>query len=629
MSMATENRVDRRRLEPGLATAIFLGLFVYAWKGIQSHLLYYGFGVFTAYPVFSWEGSSLRATFGTPGGPLNALAAVLAQTYRDPLLGALAIVAVLVVLFAGIRRLLRSVQGGRLRALAWVPVILALMIYTRYDNPLAILLAIGLSIWMVLLYGGVAGRTLPMRAGVFLALFAAAYYLAGASALVFACIVCLTEALVHRRVVIAVVQAILACGGAFLLGWLIFGLEPRTIYTIGTFWDPSHGHEFSALSRLLTAILYALVPALIPVAFLGRVLAARAEGARPGLREKHARPARDAQPTGRWAVVRMVVVTVTAVLCVMLSRNHIRSERSLHYYAHQRDWDCVIALAHRMRGTHAFTPSGVFDVNRALAHRGLLSHEVCVYPQDETKTLFLSFEDMPGRFQHAKQLELYLDLGCPNAAEKNAYELLDNEGPSPYVLEAMVRIHLAKGQAESARIVLQALQKHAGGREAARRWQDIVADPARAESHPLVQAWRRVRGSADSAVGGIAFEPMLKRLLADTPDHRLAFEYLMAHYLLKHQRAELVSCLPLLRPLGYTQLPRQVAEAVLVHALETKTSPQTLGWTIEPAVQTRFREIADVVKNARGNSQAAFDILAPRYGDTYTFYSMFNVCGAK
>jgi hypothetical protein len=138
-----------------------------------------------------------------------------------------------------------------------------------------------------------------------------------------------------------------------------------------------------------------------------------------------------------------------------------------------------------------------------------------------------------------------------------------------------------------------------------------------------------VRGSEDSAVGGIAFEPMLKRLLADTPDHRLAFEYLMGHYLLKHQRAELVSCLPLLRPFGYTQLPRQVAEAVLVHALETRTAPQTLGWTIEPEVQTQFRAIADIVKNARGNNQAAFDTLAPRYGDTYTFYSMFNVCGAK
>ena len=48
-----------------------------------------------------------------------------------------------------------------------------------------------------------------------------------------------------------------------------------------------------------------------------------------------------------------------------------------------------------------------------------------------------------------------------------------------------------------------------------------------------------------------------------------------------------------------------------------------------PDVQAQFREISGVVKNARGNNQAAFDALAPKYGDTYTFYSMFNVCGAR
>ena len=70
MSMAHESRVDRWRLELWLRAVLFLGLFVYVWQGIQPHLLYYGFGVFTAYPVFSWDSSFLRTTIqhsrGTP-----------------------------------------------------------------------------------------------------------------------------------------------------------------------------------------------------------------------------------------------------------------------------------------------------------------------------------------------------------------------------------------------------------------------------------------------------------------------------------------------------------------------------------------------------------------------------------
>jgi hypothetical protein len=659
--MHYKGRMDHRRLELWWQGGLFLGLFVCVWRGVQPQLLYHGFGVFAAYPVFSWERPFLLAASTTPGGPLNALAALLAQTYRSPWLGVLVIVAVLALLFVGVQRLLRSLQAGKFKDLTWLAVIVTLMIYSRYDDPLAALLAIALSVWMAVAYEWIPMKTLPSRAGVFAVLFAMAYYLIGASAFVFAGVICLIEALLHRRIVVAVVEAFLAAGISFVLGRFVFGLELGAIYTIGTLWDSGHALELATFSHSLTITLYAFVPGLILLVFLGRVLA-RVRALRrwvaastpqelgmvsdmrhpqaaleAATRRESARPVREARQTDPWKTngrrlsiaLRVLAVVLVAALCLAFSRNHLRDERALHYYAQQRQWDRVIALAHRMRGRRAFTRSGVFDVNRALAHLGRSGDELCAYPQDGTKTLFLSFDDMTGRFQHAKLLELYLDLGCPNAAEKNAYELLDNEGPSPHVLEALVRIHLVKGQHESARIVLEALEKYAGGRALARRWADVIADPARADSDPLIGAWRRAQGTTDHAVGGVSFEPLLKRLLQDHPDHRLAFEYLMAHFLLTHQRAELVRCLPLLGPLGYTRLPRHWAEAVLVHSLETKTTPDARGWTIEPDVQNEFREITAIVRGAQGNNQAVFDALSPKYGDTYTFYSLFNTCGAK
>lgn len=76
-------------------------------------------------------------------------------------------------------------------------------------------------------------------------------------------------------------------------------------------------------------------------------------------------------------------------------------------------------------------------------------------------------------------IELYLDLGCPNAAQKNAYELLDNEGATVPVLgEAIVRIHLVKGEYESARVAFGVLQGQAF-RALCHRWRDAIADIAR------------------------------------------------------------------------------------------------------------------------------------------------------
>jgi len=636
--MAREDMLDHHRLESCLSAVIFLGLSLYLWKGIEPHLLYCGFGVFTAYPIVCWEGSFLRATFSTPGGPLRALAALLAQSYSQAWLGALTIAALLGVLFLGMRHLLRTGQAGRFRDLAWVPPLLTLMIYSDYyEDPLPVLLAVGLSVWTAILYGVLPARTARGRAGSFLALLGVLYYLAGAAALVFAAIACLTEALLHRKIILALVQVVLAVGGVFVLGRFLFGLEPQAIYAAGTPWDPNKPLKFFPFANWLALALHAFVPSLMLVALVGEALleADARRSTRRGRRKEGRQPVREAKqacgrPAGSRARVglRLFVVAVTTVFCLVVSRTQAHDERALHYYAQQRDWDHVLALAHRMRGQHRFTRSGVFDINRALAHTGRLGSELFAFPQDDLKTLYMRFDDMSGRLTRAKSLELYLDLGCLNAAQENAYELLAHEGPSPPVLDALVRIHLAKGQYESARVVFQALRKYVGCRPYVRRWQPLVADPARAETDPLIQSWRSVGPTRDETSLGIS-PVALRNLLADKPDHRLAFEYLMACILLRNERGEIMSRLPLLKRLGYQQLPRHYAEALLVHSLMTGTPVDAQGWTIDPDVQRQFWEIRRLVTEDRASDQRVFETLASKYGDTYMFYSMFNLCGLK
>ncbi|MEN6428257.1 MAG: DUF6057 family protein [Phycisphaerales bacterium] len=636
--MARGSILDHHRLESCLSAAVFLGLVVYLWKGIAPPLLYCGFGVFAAYPIVSGEGSFLRATFSTAGAPMSALAALLAQSYSHAWLGALTIAAVLGAMFLGIRRLLRSGQAEKFRDLAWIPLLLALTICNNYyENPLPVLLTVGLSVWTAILYDALPARTPLGRAGSFLILFGAVYYLAGAAAFVFVGIACLTEVLLHRKILSAIAQGALAVGGAFVLGWFVFGLEPRAICTAGTPWDPGKALKLSPLAGWLALVLHTFVPSVVLVAFLGQALleADSRMRTRQGRRQGHPQPAsktrqaRWKQVDSRvWIGVRMLAVAVTAVLCLTFTRTHARFERALHYHAQRRDWNQVLALAGRMRGKHRFTRSGVFDINRALAHQGRLGSELCAFPQNDINTLFMSFDNMPGRVIHAKLIELYLDLGCLNAAEKNAYELLAQEGPSPHVLEALVRIHLAKDQYEPARVAFQALRKCVGCREYVRRWQPIMADPALAETDPLIQSWRRARLTRDDT--SIALSPAtIETLLGTIPDHRLAFEYLMACHLLRNERVQLIGRLSLLKPLGYTQLPRHYAEALLVHSLMTGTPVDAQGWTIDPDLQRQFWEIRNVVTESRGDDRMVYETLVPKYGGTYMFYSMFNLCGLK
>jgi hypothetical protein len=76
-------------------------------------------------------------------------------------------------------------------------------------------------------------------------------------------------------------------------------------------------------------------------------------------------------------------------------------------------------------------------------------------------------------------------------------------------------------------------------------------------------------------------------------------------------------------------LPRHYAEALLIHSSQTRKPIDLKGWTLDPVTTDRFREIMAAMRDMGGNKAAAFTVLAPRFGDTYTFYSLFNVTGAK
>ena len=109
----------------------------------------------------------------------------------------------------------------------------------------------------------------------------------------------------------------------------------------------------------------------------------------------------------------------------------------------------------------------------------------------------------------------------------------------------------------------------------------------------------------------------------------MAFEYLTAYYLLQNQRAALVDNLHRVRDLGYPRLPNHYAEALVLHVNQLRQPVDMQGWPLDPRFTDQLRQITAAWTAAGGNRQAAMAALAPRFGDTYTFYSIFGVSGVK
>jgi hypothetical protein len=132
----------------------------------------------------------------------------------------------------------------------------------------------------------------------------------------------------------------------------------------------------------------------------------------------------------------------------------------------------------------------------------------------------------------------------------------------------------------------------------------------------------------DTDFANIDIETLLLTLLEENRYNRMAFEYLMAYYLMTRQVNKVVENLPRLDDLGYRQIPVHYEEAIYLHALNTGEDVE-LGWrTVRPETTARFETFARLMTDANQPSkQQALLELAKEHPGSYFFYFSFDRSG--
>lgn len=116
-------------------------------------------------------------------------------------------------------------------------------------------------------------------------------------------------------------------------------------------------------------------------------------------------------------------------------------------------------------------------------------------------------------------------------------------------------------------------------------------------------------------------ECLLGLLLARNPSHRMAFEYLMARYLLTCQLDKIVENVPQLRKLGDARIPEHYAEAILLHGQLTQRQPDLDGWSVAAATVERFRAVVRLTRGLQRDPDA-IERLPP--GTYYPYYFLYT-----
>jgi len=627
----------------------FAGLLAYVWFLIRPRLIYDAFGIYLPYPEFVLDGTCLRQAATNPGGLVEYYAAFLSQWFSVPLLGALIVTATAGLIGFGTERLMREMGGteARLRGfLSLLPALAVLILYQVYYHPLAALLALAVCLWVTVAYQMLADRWRPIM---FLVFCAGLYYLAGTVCLLFGLLAGSWHVFAKRRV-IAGAGAIVASGLVpWLAGTKLFHMTVVETYSVAWPFGTGSTSDMEAWPlNVLRGLFLCPLGMLLIVAFCRRLPQA--------LQDRFAGFSRCGGRTLRVVLELAVLAAALAAVHQFLRAPHREKRFEMVHFARQRQWDQVLRTARQL------PPSG-YDcfcrhlVNRALFHTGRLGDDLLSFSQDLTGLLLLTGEAPHGPPKFWMLSEIAWELGDINLAEQWAFERLEAVGECPSALEMLAMVWLAKDRIDGTSHVGESLRgsqrvserlAHASspGREAARvvltRMKKNVIQGRRArtllglldEAPPAGDPWleeiervRALRCTTDRVYQAESEEAMLQGLLQANPRNQMAFEYLMAYYLIIRRTDKLVEQLQRLGEFGYRALPRHYEEAILIYANDTGEQVDLRGRQFRPETVRRFRAFLDRVRPFQDQPQLALEPLANEFGDSYFYYYAFGVSG--
>ncbi len=622
---------SRRNRNIPVGSIIFFACFyLYVWLFIEPRLIYHGFGTFTAYPAFSVDWEFLRSSLSYPGGVVEYIGGFLSQLYYFSWLGALVVTAVALSLYIATRMLIsmfvtpQTQTGQVLKLICYIPAAMLLMIHNRYDSQLTAFIALLAALWFTVAYEKLSPRNSITRMLVFLVMFAMLYYIAVSAIFIFAFLAAIHELFVRRRRILSVLFLTTAIGTTQLTHYLvlryIFGLETEIIYQklfeVPLEYDP----------RLTAICIYFFFPLVLFVVGLWG-WKSKVKSKKLKVKSKKSGVWRFSQNNKvKWAIEATLLA---AILVVSIFASFDGTKKKLvqvDYFAHQRMWPEVLQTARRIR-PESYDAFCIHDINRALYYTGRLGDEMFCYPQQLPALLLTNIDPKKlAARRFMKSSELLLKLGYTGGSEKDAFEFMEIVGNSPLILEQLAKIKLAKGQVEAAKVFLRVLSKDLiFGHRGREMLQHLEDDPELANDK-TIQHIRSVMIEKDSDRSALEADAFFYQLLDKNKNNKMAFEYMMAFYLLTGQTGKLIENIGRLNEIGYNRLPQYYEEAIVIYIMGTGGKKMDLhGWQLQPETIMQGAEFSRIYSRNQRNIQNARDALVSNFGKSYFFYYIFEL----
>lgn len=616
----------------------FVLCFVYLWLVVEPNLIYHCFGtILPEAPLFATGQAFLLDRLGMPGGGILYVSGLLSQGYYYSWLGAAVIALAALALGELSRRHLVLVGMTPSAWLTSLPAVAFFLIYSRYKHPLPICLTIALGLALSLAFERLALRRSFARVIEYCVIAAFAFWMGGSGTLmVFAILTTIYALLLRKDWTLAALALPASAAIVWAMAQYVFLIAPRRAFAVLAPLGSSLTVGLDRFEMILVFLLYGFVPAAVLLALIqSRALARLKHKARnhprPAGPAKKKRSAKEQQRSWLAHVKRPALAALPIVLMAVglyVGRDPLRKPYVLsNCYACQERWDEILELGHRLpKGkTNVFVNH---DILRALYHKGRLPYDMFRFPLNP-HALLLTHEKKESDLSLAKLSDLFLELGHVNMAQRLASELLATRDHLGIALERLAWIAIAKNLPDTARVYASALRQDVIRRGSADALLRSLERGFPADQTAFIDRIRSCMPNDPLAVSGP--EPVdetLAALLEHNPRNRMAFEYLMACYLLTGRLDKILENVGRLEDLGYRQIPPLYEEAILIYYAAQRQKPDLGRIKISPETIQRYQRFVQIRGGMQPqNQEATLNLLIREFGASYFFYFAFGQVG--
>ncbi len=612
--------------------AIFFVLYyLYVWLRIDPSLIYHGYGMLP-FPFFYQGWEFFKEFLGYPGGIIEYISTLFYQFYYFSYLGSLIItvVAILICILTG--KFIASIGNNRFRVVIYIPAILLLMVYNKYYHCLTISLGLLASLCFLWIYLLIAQRKAILRLSVFLISSIILYYIGGGSYLLYALLCGIFEFLNKQKRFTGLLYIFSGFFFPYIAGIYVFEVNITDAYMrISPF------HPESYMKPLILALLLYIF---FPLAAIWFSLW------HPAVK-KSLKPEADTIPSGKdipdysriskrkFFYESLVLFAIGAVIILVPFDRNIKTALRINSFSCREMWNQVLKEARKIP-IERYNILINHDVNKALYYTDRLLYDMFSYPQNPVALLNLGSSEWGRRknipilyAELPKISDTYFRIGLVNYAEHTAHLSMDLIGEHPTTLRQLIFIYLAKGNTQAARIYLNQLSKDlVFGRWAKKYLRQLDKDPLMS-SDKLVQHARSVITTVDN-VRAFTIDKYLLDLLHNKKN-RMAFEYLMAYYLLTFDFEKIADNIHRLDDYNYPDIPRHYEEAIFVYMTEKGEEVDLYGRKISQNTIQRFQRFTYLANRYSNNMKEGINVLRREFGDSYFFYHFLYLLsgGAK